>query len=76
MMASMAERFPLEGMSMPRLFQHVASPADDSRSASSNWLPPVPAGDDLALGLECANPMLQIERWLADAEPIGVPPLN
>jgi hypothetical protein len=63
-------------MSMPRLFQHFNSSADGSRDASNQWLPPVPADDDLALGLECANPMLQIERWMDDCEPIGVPPLN
>ena len=59
---------------MPRLFQiHASSP---EVNALSQWLPPVPADEDLALGLECANPMLQIERWMTDCEPIGVLPLN
>lgn len=51
---------------MPRLFQHFLSPSEPSRPVAGTWVPPVPADDDLALGLECANPVLQIERWLPD----------
>lgn len=61
---------------MPRLFQHFTPPAEAALHAPSNWLPPVPDDDDFALGLECANPALQIDRWMLDPEPIGVPPLN
>jgi hypothetical protein len=61
---------------MPRLFQHVSATNETARDLSSGWLPPVPADDDLALGLECANPTLQIERWMCEAELIESPPMN
>jgi hypothetical protein len=72
----MAEPFPPEGLTMPRLFQHFTSTAEVPHGFSSSWLPPVPADDDLALGLECANPALQIERWMSEAELIDSLPLN
>lgn len=33
-------------------------------ATSAPWLP---VDDDLALGCECANPALQIERWAQEA---------
>jgi len=35
-------------------------PAAELLDAGARWPSP---DDDLALGCECANPMLQIERW-------------
>jgi hypothetical protein len=71
-----AEQSPLEGLLMPRLFQHFTSQAEAPVLTAGSWLPPVPSGDDYALGLECADPSLQIERWMAEAELIESPPLN
>jgi hypothetical protein len=61
---------------MPRLFQHFLSPSQSAPQGATTWVPPVPADDDLALGLECAHPVLQIERWLPDTTPQESSALN
>ena len=61
---------------MPRLFQHFLSPSESPRHLATTWVPPVPADDDLALGLECAHPVLQIERWLPDTTTQELSALN
>ena len=32
-----------------------------------------PDDDEIAFGCECANPVLQIERWLTDTQPPVLP---
>ena len=61
---------------MPRLFQHFLASADAPGQPRTAWAPPVPTEDDLALGLECAHPVLQIERWLPDASTPEASALN
>ncbi|HMA10195.1 MAG TPA: hypothetical protein VKP68_20105 [Ramlibacter sp.] len=41
------------------------SPTPNSPGAPGNW-DRLPDEDEPALGWECANPALQIERWLQD----------
>jgi hypothetical protein len=54
---------------MPRLFP--SSLFASSRTELPAWVGPrllAPVlEDDVPLGLECAHPVLQIDRWLSDA---------
>jgi hypothetical protein len=45
-----------------------SAPTLPSTFATASVAYAAPIDDDLALGFECANPALQIERWGQDAE--------
>ena len=52
--------------SQQSLAPHGVPPAAALVEATARWLA---EQDDLALGCECANPALQIERWSQEAPP-------
>ena len=53
---------------MSEASQQPASPNVNARGVTlvDTFLPAL--DDDLALGCECANPLLQIERWSQEAQ--------
>ncbi len=48
---------------MPSIFQPAPAQAHPLQAPMPPQLPADPEYEDLALGFECANPVLQFEHW-------------
>lgn len=48
---------------MPSMFQQALAKAHPLQGRMLSELPAEPEDDDVALGFECANPVLQFEGW-------------